>query len=144
MPPSPLRASPSAPSPPALPAFPPPAPPPPAPSALLIVRCYHRWRVQDGRRAAIVVFRELRVVPRNRIAIFHEPRVDLVLDALAHLLALHVEHLLLQVHQGLIVIGLVLRLHPLPPFQVGLQHGLRRRPRPLWLRHRAHPDKFQL
>ena len=118
--------------------------PPRGPARLLILCSHHRRGVQDRCRPPVVVFGELRVVPRNRVAVLHEPGVDLVLDALPHLLALHFKHLLLKVYQCLVVVVLVLRLHPLPPLQVRLQHGLGRRSRLFGLRDGPHPDELQL
>ena len=59
-------------------------------------RRFRGGRVDDVPRPAFVFAGELRVLPRERIAILDEPRVDYVLNPLAHLPPLRLLHRLLQ------------------------------------------------
>mmetsp|Transcript_50774 Transcript_50774/g.162551 ORF Transcript_50774/g.162551 Transcript_50774/m.162551 type:complete len:330 (+) Transcript_50774:1376-2365(+) len=81
---------------------------------------HHRGRVEDGLGAAVLLVGELGVLACLGVAVLHEPLVDLVLDGLAHLLPLHLPHLLLDGHQGLLVLGAVLALDVLAPHQIAL------------------------
>ena len=46
-----------------------------------------RRRIQDILRTSLGVARKVWILPRDRIAVLHEPRVDLILDQLAHVVA---------------------------------------------------------
>mmetsp|Transcript_27520 Transcript_27520/g.52379 ORF Transcript_27520/g.52379 Transcript_27520/m.52379 type:complete len:693 (-) Transcript_27520:442-2520(-) len=92
---------------------------------LLGRRVLDHGRVEDDLGAAVLLLGEVRVLPRVRVAVLHEPRVDAVLDGLAHVLPLHLPHLRLERDERLVVLRRVLALHNLAPPQALGHLGLR-------------------